>query len=133
MQPTRVAYTSEEKHLYMRKLLDTLLDALVEDHDCIYVQEVRGSYNTVYEVLVDNNYAGFVLGQQGANVQALRTIMMAAAKKVGGFKLTVDVNPVDISVVERKQSTHESDPFDPAEDEKNKVWQRKSGPEEGGR
>ena len=54
---------------------------LVDQPDQVSVSEIEGESTTVLELKVAKSDMGKVIGKQGRNAQALRTILSAAAGK----------------------------------------------------
>jgi hypothetical protein len=67
----------------MKQLIETMAKALVDRPDSVSVQEVEGERTTVFELRVDTNDLGKVIGKQGKTARAMRTILSAAGTKVG--------------------------------------------------
>lgn len=66
----------------IKELLEVMAKALVDEPDSVEVKEVEGDRSTVIELRVANNCLGNIIGKRGRNVQALRTIINAAAAKM---------------------------------------------------
>ena len=65
----------------MKDLINEIIQALVDQPDQVSVTEIEGQYTNVLELKVAKSDMGKVIGKQGRNVQALRTILSAAAGK----------------------------------------------------
>ena len=65
----------------MKDLIIYIVKALVDQPDQVSVTEVAGESTNVLELSVAKGDMGMVIGKQGRNVQALRTILSAAAGK----------------------------------------------------
>ena len=65
----------------MKDLIIYIVKALVDQPDQVSVTEVAGESTNVLELRVAKGDMGMVIGKQGRNVQALRTILSAAAGK----------------------------------------------------
>lgn len=67
----------------MRELVEKLVQALVDHPEAVQVTEVKGERTIVYEVRVAEDDLGKVIGKEGRIANALRTILKAAATKLG--------------------------------------------------
>ena len=65
----------------MKELITKIAQALVDQPDQVSVAEIEGDHTNVLEVKVAKSDMGKVIGKQGRNAQALRTILSAAAGK----------------------------------------------------
>jgi predicted RNA-binding protein YlqC (UPF0109 family) len=65
----------------MKDLIKKIIQALVDQPDEVSVSEIEGESTTVLELSVAKSDMGKVIGKQGRNAQALRTILSAAAGK----------------------------------------------------
>ncbi len=67
----------------MKSLIEAMAKALVDKPESVSVAEVEGERTTVYELRVDTNDLGKVIGKQGKTARAMRTILSAAGTKIG--------------------------------------------------
>ena len=65
----------------MKDLITEIVKALVDLPDEVSVNEIEGAHTTVLEVRVAKTDMGKVIGKQGRNAQAIRTILSAASGK----------------------------------------------------
>ena len=65
----------------MKDLIIEIVRALVDQPEHVLVNEVEGDHTNVLELRVAKSDMGKVIGKQGRNAQALRTILSAAAGK----------------------------------------------------
>jgi len=65
----------------MKDLITAIVKALVDLPDEVSVIEIRGAHTTVLEVRVAKTDMGKVIGKQGRNAQAVRTIINAISGK----------------------------------------------------
>jgi len=72
--------------------LEFIVQALVDNPDEININEVEGEHVTVLELEVAKNDVGKVIGKQGRNVNAIRTILSSVAAKT---RERVDVQIMD--------------------------------------
>ena len=66
----------------MKELVQKIVEALVDNPDEIDINEIKSRQSIVIELTVAKEDLGKVIGKQGRNAQALRTILGAASKKV---------------------------------------------------
>ncbi len=76
----------------MKSLIEILVKALVDSPDMVNVEEVDEGHSVTYEVSVDPDDLGKVIGKQGRVANALRTVAKAAALK-GGKNVYVKILP----------------------------------------
>ena len=67
----------------MRDLVMWLARELVERKDDVKVEAIERDRSTVYELTVDPDDLGRVIGRGGRTAKALRTVLDAAARKEG--------------------------------------------------
>jgi predicted RNA-binding protein YlqC (UPF0109 family) len=65
----------------MKDLISYIVKALVDQPDRVSVTEVEGGHTLVLELKVAKSDMGKVIGKQGRNAQAIRTILNAASGK----------------------------------------------------
>ena len=65
----------------MKDLIKEIVQALVDQPDQVSVSEIKSENTTVLELKVAKSDMGKVIGKQGRNVQAIRTILGAASGK----------------------------------------------------
>ena len=65
----------------MKDLISDIVKALVDQPDQVSISEVEGAHTNVLELKVAKSDMGKVIGKQGRNAQALRTVLSAAAGK----------------------------------------------------
>lgn len=65
----------------MKSLIEILVKALVDNPSSVVVEEVDEGRSVTYEVSVDPDDLGKVIGKQGRVASALRTVAKAAAIK----------------------------------------------------
>ena len=63
----------------MKDLITEIVQALVDQPDQVSVTEVEGGHTVVLELKVAKSDVGKVIGKQGRNALALRTILSAAS------------------------------------------------------
>ena len=67
----------------MRDLIEYVAKSLVDNPDLVSVKEIEGEKTTVYELRVGPGDLGKVIGKRGRTARSIRTILNAAATKVG--------------------------------------------------
>lgn len=66
----------------MEDLIQFILSAMVDAPDQVSVHRIRGRNGlSIYEVKVDKTDTGKIIGRQGRNATAIRTIVDAVAKR----------------------------------------------------
>ena len=65
----------------MKDLITEIVQALVDQPDQVTISEIEGAHTNVLELKVAKSDMGKVIGKQGRNAQALRTILSAASGK----------------------------------------------------
>ncbi len=66
----------------LRDLIEFMSKALVDFPDDVDVKEVVHEQTTKFELRVNKNDLGKVIGKQGRTARSLRTILMAASTKL---------------------------------------------------
>jgi predicted RNA-binding protein YlqC (UPF0109 family) len=67
----------------MRDLVEIMAKALVDNPDQLDISEIAGSDSLVIELRPAREDIGKIIGKGGRNVQAMRTLLNAAAGKLG--------------------------------------------------
>jgi len=67
----------------MKKLVEFMAKALVNDPDSVVVREIEGTSATIFELSVAQEDMGRVIGKQGRVANAMRTLLRVAAVKEG--------------------------------------------------
>ncbi len=67
----------------MKELVEYIARALVDNPDQVQVKEVEGEKTTVYELRVGEGDLGKVIGKHGRTARSIRTLLNAAATKMG--------------------------------------------------
>src|SRR5690348_1771005 len=73
----------EELEPDLKGLVEYVARALVDKADAVKVDEVQDGNTTVYELEVDEEDVGKVIGRQGRVVRGLRALVKAAATRKG--------------------------------------------------
>jgi len=66
----------------MKKLIKYIVQAMVDHPEQIEISEVEGDRISIIELKVAKVDMGKVIGRQGRNARAIRTILSAASSKV---------------------------------------------------
>ena len=64
----------------MKEFIEYVVKQLVDKPDDVRVTVVRGERVTVYELRVGDGDMGKVIGREGQNAKAMRTLLNAASK-----------------------------------------------------
>ena len=67
----------------MKEFVEFAVKHLVDNPDAVKVTEITGERVTVYELRVGDGDMGKVIGKNGQNAQAIRTLLNAASAKTG--------------------------------------------------
>lgn len=65
----------------MKDTLEVVIKSLVENKEEVTIHELEGEKSIVYEVKVEQQDMGKVIGKQGRVAKAIRTLMKAIAAK----------------------------------------------------
>lgn len=65
----------------MKELIELIIKGIVDKPDKIEISQVIGEKTLIFEVKVDPDDIGKVIGRQGRNIKSIRTIINAAAQK----------------------------------------------------
>jgi len=66
----------------MKELITRIAQALVDNPDQVRVSEIEGNQTSVLELKVAKEDLGKVIGKEGRNASAMRTILGAASAKL---------------------------------------------------
>jgi uncharacterized protein len=66
----------------MKELIGRIVKAIVDDPDEVKVTEIDSHQTSVFELKVAKADIGKVIGKQGRNIIAIRTILGAASAKI---------------------------------------------------
>ena len=72
---------TDGEDMAMKDLIKEIVKALVDHPNQVWVSEIEGEHTTVLELRVAKSDMGKVIGKQGRNAQALRTILSATYGK----------------------------------------------------
>ncbi len=65
----------------MKEFIELIIKGIVDNPDKVEINELIGEKSSIYEVKVDSDDIGKVIGRQGRNIKSIRTIVNAAAQK----------------------------------------------------
>ncbi|MCB0271590.1 MAG: KH domain-containing protein [Bdellovibrionales bacterium] len=65
----------------MKNLLELIIKQLVDHPDDVNINEIAGEQTCVYELRVNKDDLGKIIGKQGRTARAIRTLLSAAAVK----------------------------------------------------
>lgn len=82
-----------EKTMELTELVARMARALVDEPDEVQVDEVVGASTVIIELTVAKADVGKVIGKQGCTVEALRTLLSAAAMKARKRSLLEIIEP----------------------------------------
>jgi hypothetical protein len=66
----------------LKSLVESLAKSLVDNPEKVKVTEVEGAQTSVIELRVAKEDMGKIIGKQGRNAQAIRTILAAASTRM---------------------------------------------------
>lgn len=66
----------------VRHLVETVAKSMVDKVSEVRVSSIKGQQTTVIELKVDPSDLGKIIGKQGKNAQAIRTILIGASAKL---------------------------------------------------
>ena len=67
----------------LKELIEYIVKALVDNPEKVEVKEIAGEKSIIYELRVGEGDLGKVIGKEGRTANAIRTIITAAAMKMG--------------------------------------------------
>ena len=65
----------------LKELVELIIKGIVDNPDKVEINEIIGEKTSIFEVRVDSNDIGKVIGRQGRNIKSIRTVLNAAAQK----------------------------------------------------
>jgi len=85
--------TNEKGKQQMKKLIEEIVKAIVDDENQVQVNEIEGGSTVIIEITVAKTDLGKVIGKQGKTASSIRNIIYAASFKTKK-RYTVDINAV---------------------------------------
>ena len=70
------------KHIQMKELVEVIARTLADDPSQVQVNEIAGEQISVFQIRSAKSDLGKIIGKQGQNANAMRTIVNAAATKL---------------------------------------------------
>jgi predicted RNA-binding protein YlqC (UPF0109 family) len=67
----------------MKELIEFMAKALVDQPDKVVIKEIAGEKTLIYELRVGEGDLGKIIGKEGRTAKAMRSIISAAAMKMG--------------------------------------------------
>lgn len=67
----------------MKNLLETILKNIVQDEKSLNITEIPDAEGITLEVEMADDDKGLVIGKEGRNIKAIRTILSILAKREG--------------------------------------------------
>ena len=67
----------------MKKLLESVVSALIRNPDSLKVVEIESDASTIYQIHVNKEDLGRLIGKRGKNILAIKTIISAAESNTG--------------------------------------------------
>lgn len=65
----------------MKELIELIIKGIVDNPNKVKINEIIGEKSSIFEIRVDSDDIGKVIGRQGRNIKSIRTIVNAAAQK----------------------------------------------------
>jgi predicted RNA-binding protein YlqC (UPF0109 family) len=65
----------------LKELIELIIKGIVDKPNKVEINEIVGERSSIFEVRVDSDDIGKVIGRQGRNIKSIRTIVNAAAQK----------------------------------------------------
>ena len=75
----------------MKDVLMDMVKSIVDKPDEVSIEVTEGENTQIYELRVGEGDVGKVIGKQGKNVGAIRTILSAATAKEGGKRAILEI------------------------------------------
>ncbi|MBL7013332.1 MAG: KH domain-containing protein [Candidatus Marinimicrobia bacterium] len=75
----------------MQEFIENAVKLLVDKPDEVQVNVVETEQRIIYELTVGEGDFGMVIGKQGRNISAIRTIVFAINAKEGGKRARLDI------------------------------------------
>ena len=75
------ANSGEHQELTPLSLLEVIIKAIVDNPDDVKISEIDGEQTIIYELRVNSDDMGKVIGRRGQNAKAIRTLLAASSGK----------------------------------------------------
>ena len=80
-----------EVNMNMKDVLMDMVRSIVDKPDEVSIEITESENTQIYELRVGEGDVGKVIGKQGRNVGAIRTILSAATAKEGGKRAILEI------------------------------------------
>ena len=75
----------------MKEMLETIIKNIVDSPDKVKIDIAETENTNIYELHVAEGEVGMVIGKQGKNISAIRTLLSAATAKAGGKRSLLEI------------------------------------------
>jgi|TARA_B110000467_G_scaffold137439_1_gene135538 predicted RNA-binding protein YlqC (UPF0109 family) len=75
----------------MKEMLETIVKIIVDSPDKVKIDIAETENTNIYELHVAEGEVGMVIGKQGKNISAIRTLLSAATAKAGGKRSLLEI------------------------------------------
>jgi predicted RNA-binding protein YlqC (UPF0109 family) len=75
----------------MKEMLETIIKVIVDSPDKVKIDITETENTNIYELHVAEGEVGMVIGKQGKNISAIRTLLSAATAKAGGKRSLLEI------------------------------------------
>ncbi|MBT5077700.1 MAG: KH domain-containing protein [Candidatus Marinimicrobia bacterium] len=75
----------------MKEMLETIIKTIVDSPDKVKIDIAETENTNIYELHVAEGEVGMVIGKQGKNISAIRTLLSAATAKAGGKRSLLEI------------------------------------------
>jgi len=75
----------------MKNLLEDIIKSIVDKPEEVIIAVNEGENSQIYELRVGDGDVGKVIGKQGKNIGAIRTLLSAATAKEGGKRTILEI------------------------------------------
>ena len=75
----------------MKEMLETIIKTTVDSPDKVKIDIAETENTNIYELHVAEGEVGMVIGKQGKNISAIRTLLSAATAKAGGKRSLLEI------------------------------------------
>jgi predicted RNA-binding protein YlqC (UPF0109 family) len=75
----------------MKEMLETIIKTIVDSPDKVKIDIAEAENTNIYELHVAEGEVGMVIGKQGKNISAIRTLLLAATAKAGGKRSLLEI------------------------------------------
>ena len=75
--------SNTEKDVILKEFLENIVKPILDKPDEVTINEVQGETVCIFELRVGKGDFGKIIGKHGQNADSIRTILSAAAAKIG--------------------------------------------------